>query len=180
MADMKTMLFFIEIPAGSSVKYEVDEDTGLLVADRFLHTQMTYPTNYGYVVGTRGKDGDPVDVLVLSSMPVVPGVGIKGHVIGMLEMEDEEGIDTKLVAVPDKKVDPQYGVWESIDDVPKATLDKIKHFFDHYKELEPGKFVKTKGWKSRKDAEKEVEESIVEEEEDMCVCKDGKCAPEEE
>lgn len=172
--DLKKMLFFIEIPAGSNVKYEVDEETGMLIADRFLHTQMTYPTNYGYIVGTKGKDGDPVDVLVLSSMPVVPGVGIKGHVIGMLEMEDEEGIDSKLIAVPDKKVDPLYGTWESIDDVPKHMLERIKHFFDHYKELEPGKYVKTRDWKSREVAEKEINESIVEEDEDMC-CNGNHC-----
>jgi inorganic pyrophosphatase len=153
-------LFFIEIPAGSSIKYEIDEETGMLMADRFLHTQMTYPTNYGFIVGTKGKDGDPEDVLVLSSQPVAPGVGIKGHVIGMLEMEDEEGIDTKIIAVPDKKVDPVYGLWESIDDVPTHIKDTIKHFFDHYKDLEPGKFVKTKGWKGAADAEKDIEEAM--------------------
>lgn len=174
--DMKKLVFFIEIPANSSVKYEVDEDTGLLMADRFLHTQMTYPTNYGYIVGTKGKDGDPVDVLVLSSQAVVPGVGIKGHIIGMLEMEDEEGVDTKVLAVPDKKVDPLYGVWESINDVPQHILDRIKHFFDHYKELEPGKFVKTHDFKSRAEAEKEVGESFVEE--DCCCGKGGECCGE--
>lgn len=159
--DLKKLTFFIEIPTGSAVKYEVDEDTGMLMADRFLHTQMTYPTNYGYVVGTKGKDGDPVDALVLSSMAVIPGVGIKGHVIGMLEMEDEEGIDTKLIAVPDKKVDPLYGAWESLSDVPQHLKDRIKHFFDHYKELEPGKFVKTHDWKGRDEAEKEVQDSVI-------------------
>ena len=141
--DLKKLIFFIEIPANSSVKYEVDEESGMLMADRFLHTQMTYPTNYGFITGTKGKDGDPVDVLVLSSQAVVPGVGIKGHVIGMLEMEDEEGVDTKILAVPEKKFDPIYGLWESIDDVPQHIKDRIKHFFDHYKDLEPGKFVKT-------------------------------------
>ncbi|MBI5150954.1 MAG: inorganic diphosphatase [Candidatus Pacebacteria bacterium] len=171
---MKKLVFFIEIPANSSVKYEVDEDTGLLMADRFLHTQMTYPTNYGYIVGTKGKDGDPVDVLVLSSQPVVPGVGMKGHIVGMLEMEDEEGVDTKVLAVPDKKVDPLYGVWESIDDVPQHLKDRIKHFFDHYKELEPGKFVKTHDFKSRAEAEKEVGESFIEED----CCGGGECCGE--
>jgi inorganic pyrophosphatase len=178
--DMKKLIFYIEIPAHSSVKYEVDEETGILMADRFLHTQMTYPTNYGYIVGTKGKDGDPVDVLVLSSQAVVPGIGIKGHIIGMLEMEDEEGIDTKIIAVPDKKVDPIYGTWESIADVPKHVLDRIKHFFDHYKELEPGKFVKTHDFKSREEAEKEVLASFVEEDDccgdccDSCSCGDDK------
>ncbi len=171
--DMKKLLFYIEIPAGSSVKYEVDEETGLLMADRFLHTQMTFPTNYGYIVGTRGKDGDPVDVLVLSSHAVTPGVGIKGHIIGMLEMQDEEGSDNKLIAVPDKKVDPLYGIWESIDEVPAHIKDRIKHFFDHYKELEPGKFVKTGEFKSRDIAEKEVLESITKEED--CGCCGDAC-----
>ncbi len=170
--DLKKLLFYIEIPAGSSVKYELDEETGMLMADRFLHTQMSYPANYGSILGTQGKDGDPVDVLVLSSQPVIPGVGIKGHIIGMLEMEDEEGIDTKILAVPDKKVDPIYGLWESIDDVPKHILDVIEHFFNHYKELEPGKVVKTHGFKSREVAEKEVTASFVEEEECECCEKD--------
>jgi len=137
--DLKKLLFFIEIPAGSSIKYEIDEDTGLLMADRFLHTQMTYPTNYGFIMGTEGKDGDPVDALVLSSQPVAPGVGMKGHLIGVLEMEDEEGSDNKMIAVPDKKVDPIFGAYESIEDVPQHIKDVIKHFFDHYKELEKGK-----------------------------------------
>lgn len=172
--DLKKLIFYIEIPANSSVKYEVDEQSGMLMADRFLHTQMTYPTNYGFITGTKGKDGDPVDVLVLSSQAVVPGVGIKGHVIGMLEMEDEEGVDTKILAVPDKKVDPIYGLWESIDDVPKHITDRIKHFFDHYKDLEPGKFVKTHDFKSRAEAEKEVTESFVSEKDCDCCC-GGEC-----
>lgn len=176
--DMKKLKFFIEIPAGSSVKYEVDEETGMLMADRFLHTQMTYPTNYGYIIDTKGKDGDPVDVLVLSSQAVVPGVGMKGHIVGMLEMEDEEGIDTKVLAVPDKKVDPLYGTWESMDDVPTHIQDRIKHFFDHYKELEPGKFVKTHGFKSRTEAEKEVLASFVDgKKKSGCEC-GGDCCSE--
>lgn len=176
MLDLKKLTFFIEIPAGSSVKYEIDEETGMLMADRFLHTQMTYPTNYGFVVGTKGKDGDPVDVLVLSSQPVAPGVGIKGHLLGMLEMEDEAGLDSKIIAVPDKKVDPLYGTWESIEDVPQHMKNVIKHFFDHYKELEPGKFVKTKDWKGRAVAEKEVMESEVTMKDECCgKCGEGEC-----
>jgi len=161
--DLQKMLFYIEIPEGSDVKYEVDEETGMILADRFLYTSMGYPTNYGYVVGTKGKDGDPVDVLVLSSKKLVPGVGIKGHVIGMLEMEDEEGIDSKLLAVPDKKVDPVFGVYEAMNDVPEPTLHKIKHFFETYKALEPGKWVKVRSFLDRAAAEKEVQESIVKE-----------------
>lgn len=169
MTDLKKLLFFIEIPDGSDVKYEVDEETGMLLADRFLYTSMGYPANYGYIVGTKGKDGDPVDVLVLSSKKVVPGVGIKGHVIGVLEMEDEEGIDHKVLAVPDKKVDPLFGGWEDLSDVPQHMLDRIKHFFEHYKELEPGKWIKVQAFKDRAVAEKEVEESMKKADED-CEC----------
>lgn len=171
--DIKKLLFFIEIPEGSDVKYEVDEDTGMIMADRFLYTSMGYPANYGYVIGTKGKDGDPVDVLVLSSKRLVPGVGIKGHVIGMLDMEDEEGQDAKLLAVPDKKVDPMFGVWEDIKDIPEPMLNKIKHFFETYKQLEPGKFVKVKKFESRTVAEKEVMDSILKDEDCDCDCKGG-------
>lgn len=176
--DLKKLLFFIEIPDGSDVKYEIDEDTGMLMADRFLHTSMSYPANYGYVIGTKGKDGDPVDVLVLASKKVNPGIGIKGHVIGMLEMEDEEGIDHKLIAVPDKKVDPVFGLYEDLDDVPKHMLDRIKHFFEHYKELEPGKWIKVHSFKKRKDAEAEIEESAKKFDEE-CACECESCEGED-
>ena len=172
--DLKKMIFFIEIPEGSDVKYEVDEETGMIMADRFLYTSMGYPANYGYIVGTKGKDGDPVDVLVLSSKRLVPGVGIKGHVIGVLEMSDEEGSDSKMLAVPDKKVDPMFGVYEDIKDIPQPMLDKIKHFFETYKALEPGKFVKVKKFADRKVAEKEVEESFQKMADECdCDCKGG-------
>ncbi len=134
---------FIEIPEGGTVKYERDEETGMLMADRILHTPMFYPFNYGYVIGSKGQDGDPTDIVLLSSDKLLPGVGIKAQLIGMLEMEDEEGVDTKLIAVPVKKVDPLFGDWTDVKDVPAHTCAKIKHFFDHYKDLEPGKFVKT-------------------------------------
>jgi len=134
---------YIEIPEGSKVKYERDEETGMLMADRILHTPMSFPFNYGCVLGSKGEDGDPTDVVVLTSEALVPGVGLKAKLIGMLEMTDEEGIDTKLIAVPVQKVDPLFGVWNDITDVPEHTKAKIKHFFDHYKDLEPGKFVKT-------------------------------------
>ncbi|MDO8340992.1 MAG: inorganic diphosphatase [Candidatus Woesebacteria bacterium] len=152
---------YIEIPMNSSVKYEVDEETGELKVDRFLFTAFSYPFNYGYVKNTKGKDGDPLDVIVLSSMSVVPGVVMKCHSIGLLEMEDEGGIDTKIIAVPDKKVDPVNGVWVSIKEVPQITLDKAKHFMDHMKELEPGKWVKTGEFKDSSFADKEIEESTL-------------------
>ena len=148
---------YIEIPMGSSVKYEVNEETGQLEVDRFLHTAMGYPFNYGYVMNTHGKDGDPVDICIFSSQAVTPGVVMKCHVIGLLEMEDEGGHDAKLFAVPDKKIDPFFGVWESMNDVPEILKAKTKHFFDHMKELEPNKWVKTGDFKGKEKAEKEIE-----------------------
>ena len=154
MADANMIKVFIEIPEGSLVKYERDEETGMLMADRILHTPMAFPFNYGFVLGSKGQDGDPTDIVLLASEQLAPGVGIKAKLIGMLEMEDEEGIDTKLIAVPLQKVDPLFGVWTDIDNVPEHTKNKIKHFFDHYKDLEPGKFVKTGEFKNAAEAEK--------------------------
>lgn len=143
---------FVEIPQDSGIKYELDKESGVIFVDRFLYTAFSYPFNYGFIPGTMAEDGDPVDVLVISSKSVHPGTVIPCVPIAMLEMEDEEGIDTKILAVPTAKVDPLYGVWKSMDDVPQAIKDKIKHFFEHYKELEPGKWVKIKDWKGQKDA----------------------------
>ncbi len=151
---------FIEIPQGSSIKYEVDEETGVIFVDRFLYTAFSYPFNYGFVPGTKAKDGDPVDVLVISDKPVLPGCVIPATPIGMLEMEDEEGIDTKIIAVPTLKVDPFYGTWTDITDVPQALKDKMKHFFEHYKELEPGKWVKIKDWKGKKEALEDIKAGL--------------------
>lgn len=156
MADLNQLKFFIEIPAGSSVKYEIDDATGDLVADRFLFTSQVYPTNYGFIRGTKAEDGDPADILVLSGQPVVPGCIINGRVIGMLQMEDEEGVDHKFVGVPIAKVDPVFGVMEDISDIPEATRNRIKHFFETYKTLEPGKWVKVKNWIGRKQAEEKL------------------------
>lgn len=152
---------FIEIPIGSGVKYEVDEESGELKVDRFLYTAFKYPFNYGYIKDTKGGDGDPMDVVVLSSEPVVPGVVMKCHQIGVLETEDEEGIDAKVIAVPTKKIDPFYGVYEDIKDVPEALLAKIKHFYENYKTIEPGKWVKVKDFKDAAEAEKQVEASMI-------------------
>jgi inorganic pyrophosphatase len=151
---------FIEIPIGASVKYEVDEETGKLAVDRFLYTAFTYPFNYGYVEGSLGGDGDPLDVVVLSSQPVVPGVTMKCHAIGMLATEDEEGEDTKIIAVPTAKIDPFYGVYADIEDVPEAILNKVKHFFENYKTLEPGKWIKVQGFKKASEAEQEIQKSL--------------------
>jgi inorganic pyrophosphatase len=139
----------IEIPKDSNIKYELDKDTGYIFVDRFLHTAMRYPFNYGFIPNTKADDGDPLDVLVMSEYAVAPGTVIPAVVIGVLEMEDEEGIDAKLLAVPSKKIDPFYGSLTSINDVPEAIKNKMKHFFENYKTLEPGKWVKVKNWHGR-------------------------------
>ncbi len=147
---------FIEIPIGSSVKYEVDEETGELKVDRFLYTAFSYPFNYGYIKNTLGGDGDPMDAVVLSSQPVVPGVVITCHPVGVLETEDEEGEDAKVIMVPTAKIDPLFGVYQNIKDVPEAILNKIKHFYENYKTIEPGKWIKVKTWKEAEAAEKMI------------------------
>lgn len=151
---------FIEIPENSTVKYERDEETGMVMVDRILFTPMAFPFNYGFVLESKGQDGDPTDIVLLASAPFVPGVGIKAKLIGMLEMEDEAGVDTKLIAVPVQKVDPLFGTWNDITDVPEHTKNKIKHFFDHYKDLEPGKFVKTGRFLGAAEAAKILDEDM--------------------
>jgi len=150
----------VEIPKDSNIKYELDKDSGAIMVDRFLYTAMSYPFNYGFVPNTLADDGDPLDVIVLSEHPVVPGTVISSVVIGMLEMEDEEGIDTKVLAVPTIKIDPLFGKFKDISDVPDATKNKLRHFFENYKTLEPGKWVKLKDWKNKKAALEAVKQSI--------------------
>lgn len=150
----------IEIPMNSSVKYELDEETCLPRVDRFLYTSMFYPFNYGLIPGTLEEDGDPVDVLVLSREPVTPGSIIEVAPIGLLEMEDEEGPDSKVIAVPKAKLDPYYAKWRDVEDIPEPLRDKIRHFFEHYKELEPGKWVKVTGWKGAEEARRKIKEAI--------------------
>lgn len=157
MANLNNLKFFIEIPQGSSVKYEMDEESGELVADRFLFTSEVYPANYGFIKNTQAEDGDPADVLVIAGQTVVPGCIIKGQVIGMLEMEDEAGIDHKFVGVPLAKVDPVYGNWQDVSDIPEATKNRIRHFFETYKTLEPGKWVKVKNWIGKSEAMEKLE-----------------------
>jgi len=151
---------FVEIPKDSNIKYELDKESGAIMVDRFLYTAMSYPFNYGFVPATLADDGDPLDIIVLSEHAVVPGSIIPSVVIGMLEMEDEEGIDTKVLAVPTKKVDPLFGEYKDITDVPEATKNKLKHFFENYKTLEPGKWVKIKDWKNKEAALEEVKKSL--------------------
>ena len=150
----------IEIPMGGHIKYEMDKETGLIKVDRVLYTAMYYPFNYGFIPGTLEEDGDPVDVLVLSYDSFFPGTFLKARPVGLLVMEDEEGPDSKIIAVPVEKVDPRFKNYKDVDDIPDIVKDKIKHFFEHYKELEPGKWVKITEWKSREEALKRIKEAI--------------------
>lgn len=150
---------FVEIPQGSSIKYELDKKTGVIMVDRFAYTAMFYPFNYGFIPNTHAEDGDPVDVLVISTYPVHPGTVIPARPIGILEMEDEAGIDTKVLAVPTKKVDPFYAHIEDVSDLDETTKKKIQHFFNHYKELEPGKWVKTKNFLGKEKALEAINKS---------------------
>lgn len=154
---MDPVKVLIEIPEGSTVKYEVDEKTGEMTIDRISPTAMRFPFSYGMVQGTHGEDGDALDALVFFSQPVIPNVVVRCNVIGMLEMEDEGGVDHKLIAVPLEEVDHVTGVWKSLDDVPQARQDQIRHFFEHYKDLEAGKWVKLKDWKGKEEAQKVLE-----------------------
>lgn len=136
----------IEIPYGSSVKYEVDKDSGAVVVDRVMYSAMFYPANYGFIPHTLADDDDPVDILVINEYPLQAGSVIKVRLIGVLIMEDESGMDEKLIAVPISKIDPRYDGIKSLNDLPKITLDRIKNFFETYKMLEPNKWVKVKDY----------------------------------
>lgn len=151
---------YVEIPEGVSVKYELDKESGVIFVDRFLYTDMNYPFNYGFIPGTLAEDGDPVDILVLSSKPVVPGVVIPSRPIGMLEMEDEAGIDNKVVAVPTQKIDQKFKDFNDVTDIPEKTRDELKFFFENYKKSEPGKWVKIKEWKGKDVAIEEIRKGI--------------------
>jgi len=152
----------IEIPMHADpVKYEVDKESGAIFVDRFMSTAMHYPCNYGYIPHTIAGDGDPVDVLVMSQFALPPGVVVRCRPIGMLAMTDEAGEDAKVLAVPVDKLTPMYHDIESPRDFPKIILDQISHFFEHYKDLEPGKFVKTKGWFGTEEAKNEIMEGVA-------------------
>ncbi|MDQ5879266.1 MAG: inorganic pyrophosphatase, partial [Pseudomonadota bacterium] len=152
----------IEIPAHADpVKYEVDKESGAIFVDRFMGTAMHYPCNYGYIPHTIAGDGDPVDVLVVSQFALPPGVVVRCRPVGMLGMTDEAGDDAKVLAVPVDKLTPMYRSVESPRDLPQITLDQIAHFFAHYKDLEPGKFVKINGWFGQEEAKKEIMEGVA-------------------
>jgi len=151
----------IEIPMNADpVKYEVDKESGCLFVDRFMGTSMHYPCNYGYIPKTVAGDGDPVDVLVITPFALVPGSVVSCRAIGMLEMEDEGGQDAKLLAVPEDKILPIYKHLQKPEDVNELLLAQIQHFFEHYKDLEKGKWVKVKGWTGVAGAHKEILDGI--------------------
>jgi inorganic pyrophosphatase len=152
----------IEIPMHAEpIKYEVDKESGAIFVDRFMSTAMHYPCNYGYIPHTIAGDGDPVDVLVVSQFALPPGVVVRCRPVGMLKMTDEAGDDAKLLAVPVDKLTPLYRNIESPRDLPQLTLDQIAHFFEHYKDLEPGKFVKVEGWVGAEEAKKEIMSGVA-------------------
>ena len=145
---------------GEPIKYEMDKEAGALVVDRFLYTSMRYPGNYGFIPHTLSGDGDPVDVIVANTRAIVPGAIMSCRIVGVLLMEDEAGGDEKLIAVPSAKLTQRYENVANYTDLPKITLDQIEHFFTHYKDLEPGKWVKLLGWRSAEEAHKLVLEGI--------------------
>jgi inorganic pyrophosphatase len=151
----------IEIPMNADpIKYEVDKETGALFVDRFMGTAMHYPCNYGYVPQTVAGDGDPVDVLVITPFPLIAGVVVRCRPLGLLKMIDEKGDDAKVLAVPDDKVLPIYSHWLTYTDINAHRLNQIQHFFEHYKDLEPGKWVKVEGWGDVAAAKTEIEAGI--------------------
>jgi len=147
----------VEIPMHADpIKYEVDKATGAVFVDRFVSTSMHYPCNYGYIPQTLADDGDPVDVLVITPVPLIPGVVVTCRPLGVLKMQDEAGGDNKLLAVPIDKILSLYTQWQAIDDLNPLRLKTIQHFFEHYKDLEPGKWVKVLGWHGPDVAREEV------------------------
>jgi len=151
----------IEIPMNADpIKYEVDKETGAIFVDRFMSTSMHYPTNYGYVPKTISGDGDPVDVLVITPVPLIPGVVVTCRPIGILKMEDEAGMDGKVLAVPTDKILSIYTQWQKPEDMNPMRLKTIAHFFEHYKDLEQGKWVKILGWEGPQSAMQEIEDGI--------------------
>jgi inorganic pyrophosphatase len=152
----------IEIPMNADpVKYEVDKATGAIFVDRFMGTAMHYPTNYGYVPKTISGDGDPVDVLVITPFPLIPGVVVTCRAIGILKMEDEAGMDGKVLAVPIDKILSLYTRWQKPDDLSPVRLKTIAHFFEHYKDLEAGKWVKILGWEGPEAAKQEILDGVA-------------------
>jgi inorganic pyrophosphatase len=152
----------IEVPVGGEpIKYELDKASGTLVVDRFLHTPMRYPGNYGFVPHTLSADGDPIDVLVCNTRALVPGAVINCRPVGVLVMEDEGGGDEKIVAVPSRKLTKRYDKIENYSDLPEISVQQIEHFFSHYKDLEPGKWAKIGHWGDAAEAQKLILQAIA-------------------
>ncbi len=152
----------IEISAqGDPIKFEVDKDSGAVFVDRFMGTSMRYPINYGYVPHTIAGDGDPVDVLVVTPFPLMPGVVIRCRPVGVLKMEDDGGVDAKVVAVPVSKLTPLYDKVQTTDDLPELLMKQTVHFFEHYKDLDAGKWVKVLGWEGKEAAHQEITDGIA-------------------
>jgi inorganic pyrophosphatase len=145
---------------GEPIKYEMNKDAGTLFVDRFLHTPMRYPGNYGFVPHTLSADGDPIDVLIANTRPIAPGAYINVRPVGVLKMQDENGIDEKIIAVPSPKLTKRYVHVKNYTDLPAITLEQIQHFFEHYKDLEAGKWVKVLGWGDAAEAQQMLREAI--------------------
>jgi inorganic pyrophosphatase len=151
----------VEVPVGGQpIKYEMDKEAGTLVVDRFLYTPMTYPGNYGFVPHTLSEDGDPIDVLICNTRELMPGCVINVRPIGVLVMEDNAGKDEKIIAVPSPHLTRRYEKVSNYTDLPEITLQQIEHFFEHYKDLEPGKWVKISGWQGADVAGQMIVEAI--------------------
>ena len=151
-----------EVPIGGQpIKYEMDKEAGALVVDRFLYTPMSYPGNYGFIPHTLSEDGDPIDVLICNTRPLLPGCVINVRPIGVLVMEDNAGGDEKVIAVPSGHLTKRYDGINNYTDLPEITLQQVAHFFQHYKDLEPGKWVKIGGWKDAEVARRYIVEAIA-------------------
>ena len=151
----------IEVPIGGEpIKYEMDKDAGTVVVDRYLYTPMRYPGNYGFIPHTLCDDGDPIDVVLISSRPLLPGCIIAVRPVGVLKMRDEKGMDEKIVAVPASHITRHYENIHDVSDLPEIQLKQIEHFFTHYKDLEAGKWVETLGWGGREEARRLIMDSI--------------------
>ena len=152
----------IEVPVGGEpIKYEMDKASGTLFVDRFLYTPMRYPGNYGFVPHTLSADGDPIDVLVCNTRAIVPGAVMNCRPVGVLVMKDEAGGDEKIIAVPASRITKRYDTVRNYQDLPEITLQQIQHFFEHYKDLEPGKWVKLKSWGDVHEAKRMIVEAIA-------------------
>jgi inorganic pyrophosphatase len=152
----------IEVPLGGEpIKYEIDKASGAMFVDRFLYTAMHYPCNYGFIPHTLSDDGDPVDVMVYGNRALVPGAVIGVRPLGVLMMEDEAGLDEKILAVPCHRLTKYYDTIENYNDLPQILLDRIAHFFEQYKALEPNKWVKVKGWESKEEASRLIMDGIA-------------------